>query len=227
MYADDTNITAYHTNINAFEDVPNKDLDILYRWLQAYRLSLNVLKIEYMYMLIGFKVRINKLTSAPKRVIGGHRLKRVVVTKSLGLMIDDNLSFEEHVNYMSKKVAKGLAMLRRIRDLLPINTLVDIYSSIILPHFDYCSSVWDNCRKGARDKLQKLQNRAARIIIRSNYEIRSSQILNKLNWPTLEDRRMKQKSCLTFKVYHKLGPSYLSQPFNRANYNSQSWYTRS
>jgi hypothetical protein len=49
-------------------------------------------------------------------------------------------------------------MLRRIRDLVPINTLVDIYSSIILPYFDYCSSVWDNCRKGLRDKLKKLQN---------------------------------------------------------------------
>jgi hypothetical protein len=133
-------------------------------------------------------------------------------------MIDENLSWEEHVNYISKKVAKGLGMLRRIRDLVPINTLVDIFSSIILPHFDYCSSVWDNqCRKGLRDKLQKLQNRAARIITRSNYEIRSSQISNNLNWPTLEDRRMKQKSCLMFKVYHKLGPSWRSQQFNRAN----------
>jgi hypothetical protein len=148
------------------------------------------------------------LTSDPKIFIGEHRLKRVVVTKFLGLMIDENLSWEEHVNYISKKVAKGLGMLRRIRDLVPINTLVDIFSSIILPHFDYCSSVWDNqCRKGLRDKLQKLQNRAARIITWSNYEIRSSQISNNLNWPTPEDRRMKQKSCLMFKVYHKLGPS--------------------
>jgi hypothetical protein len=43
-------------------------------------------------------------------------------------MIDENLSWEEHVNYISKKVAKGLGMLRRIRDLVPINTLVDIYT---------------------------------------------------------------------------------------------------
>jgi hypothetical protein len=73
MYADDTNITAYHTNINKVEHVLlNKDLDILYRWLQANRLSLNVLKSEY--MLIGSKVRINKLTSDLKIFIGGHRL---------------------------------------------------------------------------------------------------------------------------------------------------------
>ena len=126
MYADDTNITAYHTNINKVEDVLNKDLDILYRWLQANRLSLNVLQSEY--MLIGSKVRINKLTSDPKIFIGGHRLKRVIVTKSLGLMIDENLSWEEHVNYISKKVAKGLGMFRRIRDLVPINTLVITYT---------------------------------------------------------------------------------------------------
>ena len=109
MYADDTNITDYYTNINKVEDVLNKDLDILYRWLQANRLSLNVLKSEY--MLIGSKIRINKLTSDPKIFIGRHRLKPVVVTKSLGLMIDE---------------AKGLGMLKRIRDLVPINTLVDI-----------------------------------------------------------------------------------------------------
>jgi hypothetical protein len=98
-------------------------------------------------------------------------------------MIDaKNLSWEEHVNYISKKVAKGLAMLRRIRNLEPINTLVDIYSSIILPHFDYCSSVWDNLQKRSiRNKLKKLQNRAAPITTRSNYDIRSSQILNNLN----------------------------------------------
>jgi hypothetical protein len=77
-------------------------------------------------MLIGSKVRINKLTSDPKIFIGGHRLKQVVVTKSLGLMIYENLLWQEHVNYISKKVAKGLGMLRRIRDLVPINTLFDI-----------------------------------------------------------------------------------------------------
>jgi hypothetical protein len=85
MHADDTNITAYHTNFYKVEDVLNKDLDILYRWQQASRLSINVLKSEY--MLIGSKVRINKLTSDPKIFIGGHRLKRVVVTKSLGLRL--------------------------------------------------------------------------------------------------------------------------------------------
>jgi hypothetical protein len=69
-------------------------------------------------------------------------------------MIDENLSWEEHVNYIYKKVAKGLGMLRRIRDLVPINTLIDIYSSIILPHFDYCSSVWDNCRNRVAKKLR-------------------------------------------------------------------------
>ena len=71
MYADDTNITAYRL-IKLQTYLINKDLDILYRWLQANRLSLNVLKSEY--MLIGSKVRINKLTSDPKIFIGGHRL---------------------------------------------------------------------------------------------------------------------------------------------------------
>ena len=51
---------------------------------------------------------------------------------------------------------------------------------------------------------------------------RSSQVFNNLNWPTLEDRRMKQKSCLMFKVFHRLGPSYLSLLRSPTPYNGRS-----
>jgi hypothetical protein len=55
--------TAYHTNITKVANVLNKDLDILYRWLQANRLSLNVLKNEY--MLIGSKLRMRLNIARP------------------------------------------------------------------------------------------------------------------------------------------------------------------
>ena len=44
------------------------------------------------------------------------------------------------------------------------NNMIKVYNAIILPHFDYCSLVWDNCSDYLNDKLQKLQNRAARTI---------------------------------------------------------------
>ena len=65
-------------------------------------------------------------------------------------------------------VAKVIGVLRRLKSLLPHHVLVTAYKSLILPHFDYCSSVWGNLGKGLAQKLQKLQNRAARIITGSD-----------------------------------------------------------
>ena len=47
---------------------------------------------------------------------------------------------------------------------------------------DYCSPLWDNCNKTLKDKLQKYQNRAARIIAGASYEIRSADVLQALEW---------------------------------------------
>ena len=51
-------------------------------------------------------------------------------------------------------------------------TLKTIYYSLVQPYFDYCDVVWGDCSKTCADKLQKLQNRAARIITRADYSIR-------------------------------------------------------
>ena len=70
--------------------------------------------------------------------------------------------------------------------------------------------VWGNLGEGLAQKLQKLQNRAARIITGSDYTIRSSEILSHLNWSTLEQRRDQHLKLLMFKTNNKNVPDYLS-----------------
>ena len=74
----------------------------------------------------------------------------------------------------------------------------------MLPYFDYCSEVWGCLRKCLSDRLQKLQNRAARIITFSGYEHRSTGILNDLGWVTLEQRRAKQLAVCVYKSINNL-----------------------
>ena len=57
-----------------------------------------------------------------------------------------------------------------MKEYVPISTLIKVYNAIILSHFDYCSLVWDECADYLLTKLQKLQNRAARVITGSSYE---------------------------------------------------------
>jgi hypothetical protein len=79
-----------------------------------------------------------------------------------------------------------------------------------------CSSV-GLLGKTLAAKVQKLQNRAFRIITRENYTTRSADILNKLKVPNLEKRRMQQLSILMYKVKNKLVPDYLYDIFTNVS----------
>ena len=90
-------------------------------------------------------------------------------SKSLGVHIDGNLSWECHINEISKKIASGISAIKRIRYFLPFEILLNVYNSLVQPHFDYCNVVWGNCAKNLSSKLQKFQNRTARVLTFSNY----------------------------------------------------------
>ena len=61
-------------------------------------------------------------------------------------------------------------------------TIIPLDKALVMPYFNYCGAVWGNINKGLADKLQKLQNRAARILTFSNNDIRSSVLLDELGW---------------------------------------------
>ena len=67
-----------------------------------------------------------------------------------------------------------------------------MYQALIVPYFDYSSCVWGYIGKGLSEKLQLLQNRAARIVTLSNYETLSKDLLDELSWEVLEDRKIRQ-----------------------------------
>ena len=102
------------------------------------------------------------------------------------------------------------ATLRRIKPFAPLCALVTLYRSLIEPYFDYCSLLWDICGKQLQDKLQKIQNRAGRVITGSSYDVRSVDVLNNLNWKTLETRRFHTKATLMYKILNDLSAPHQS-----------------
>ena len=96
--------------------------------------------------------------------IGDKPLSRLRSTKSLGTQIDERLVWEEHIDNLCKRVSSGLGALKQASQFVPRNTLLTIYNALVKPLFDYCDTVWGNLNKSLTARLQKLQNRAARII---------------------------------------------------------------
>ena len=115
-------------------------------------------------------------------------------------------------NY-AERWSSAIGALRRIRSLISQSTAVQIYNALIQPHFDYCSPVWDGSSYLC-EKLQKLQNRAARVILQANCEVNSSLLLETLKWDQLSLRRRKHKAIMMFKSLNGLAPVCLHELFS-------------
>ena len=157
-------------------------------------------------MLVGTH---QKLAEAENQVIdiNSMRLEMVNNFKYLGILLDCTLSWKEHVEYIGNKISSRLGMLRRAHKVLPKATCLMLYNTIVLPLFDYCSSVWDSCGSGSKVYLDKL-NRCAACIIEGR-TIGADDLKSTLSWPSLQARREYLKCVLVFKCLHGMAPSYM------------------
>ena len=149
------------------------------------------------------------------------------------MIIDKRLLWDKHIEKICKKVGAGIAVIKPKRIIavmkrimfVPIETMRLIYNALIQPYFDYCSPLWDNCCAYLKEKLQKFQNRAARIIAGASYETPSADVLETLGWEALEVRRKRNKAILMYRILNnQLGASSLKESFTRIsaleiNYN--------
>ena len=137
-------------------------------------------------MLIGTH---QKLAVAENLVIdiNSTRLEIVNDFKYLGVLLDPTLSWKDHVEYIDNKVSSRLGMLRRARKVLPKATCLMLYNTLVLPLFDYCSSVWDSCGSGSKVYLGRLNQRVACII--EGRTIGADDLKSTLSWPSLQARR--------------------------------------
>ena len=108
----------------------------------------------------------NPLT-IPCHTLGKERSEHQV----LGVKIYEHLKWKKHIDLISKKLSCATAMLKYISSILPQHVLKNLYTSIVVPHFRYCSSVWGYCGKSEINKLQKSKNRAVQLITHSKLDI--------------------------------------------------------
>ena len=141
-------------------------------WLEGNKLSLNVAKTEA--MIIGSNKKLCKIDTpdAPKPQfrIGSADVKLVSDVKYLGVQVDQELKWANHLTTATKKISRGIGMLRCAKQYLPQGPIETMYKSLVEPYFRYCCPVWGNADVSIIGKLQKLQNRAAKLITNSPFD---------------------------------------------------------
>ena len=191
MFADDTNLTYASNNIHEINHNFNEDLANVSEWLSANRLTLNQTKTEF--MLIDSRQRINTFQSTPLLAINNVPVKQVSHTAYILMRTYPGMFI------LSKKVASGIGELKRIRYYVPFTTMQLIYNCLVQPHFDHCSAVWDSRSSYLANKLQKLQNRAARVLTSSSYDTSADYLFERLGWKKLASQRRITKAIMVYK----------------------------
>ena len=112
LFADDTSTFLMHKHIEELEKIYNKELKNVKNWLDANKLSLNISKSN----MILFKKNRTKTSKILSVKIMGEEIKEKEYTKYLGILIDNKLSWKQHINHVNLKVSKGLAILYKLRN---------------------------------------------------------------------------------------------------------------
>lgn len=202
LYADDTLIfTKADTGNECYERLKNDMIDIN-MWLKMNKLKLNENKTKIMEM---------NMTSDINFEINDQIIEKVTEIKYLGFIIDKNLKFKEHVEYMCKKIGKKIGFFKRIRKQISIFTAINIYNTIIKPHFEYGSTILYTCCTITQiERLQKLQNKAMRAILKCNRYTPITAMLDALQWLNVKQRLEFNTLIFIQKMKKGDAPDYLT-----------------
>ena len=218
MYTDDTSLCHQSSDIAQLNEAINSDLAQVEKWLKGNKLSLNVMKTHS--MLISIKPKQKTLENqgeSLKLKIQNKELEVVQKSKYLGVQIDNTLDWKDHIKTVYSRVSRGIGFLKHAKSFLPEETLRTMYTGIVEPYFRYCCSVWGCCGVTEINQLQKLQNRAARIVTGSSFDAPVMPLIKKLGWKTIDELIAMESNIMVFKSLHELAPQYMCNLFTKTS----------
>ena len=221
MYADDSTITAQAKTVPKIEQSLNKDANIITQWCSENKMAAHATKTKVMLITTW-----QKRASLPENerklnvIMNGEQLENVESERLLGVTVNNNLSWEKHIDNIVSKVNSKLALLRSIKGCLPLVARKMFSNAHILPYMDYCSTVWGSSPHVSN--LLLAQKRAARTILdikgksMMEPENRTHILFSRLQWMSIQDRIDYRKATIVYKSLNNLAPQYMCDMFQYA-----------
>ena len=194
LYADDTVLFISDKFLHNINSYMSSDLEKLNNWLKLNHLMLDS---------ISFKV-------------DNMDLDEVSSFKYLGIVINNHLTWQDHVDQMFSKINKKLGLLKRIRYCPPLDARLLFFNSYVLPLFDYADIVWvDRGNSTLMLQLQSLHNKAAKISLDLPIGSSAREALNELKWKTLARHRAEHRAPFIYKCLNNLFSHLFNIEFNK------------
>ena len=163
MFADDTNLFISGNDYKDMFSKLNSQLKLIDDWFAANKLSLNTKKTKYT-VFCSKSVEENLPLKLPDLEIGGKTICRSRYAKFLGVLIDENLTWNKQIQTIESKVSSQIGIISRARKFLSNDAMNLLYNSFVNPYLNYGNVVWGSVPKSKLQKLHTLQKRAIRIV---------------------------------------------------------------
>ena len=151
-------------------------------------------------------------------VIDGSSIETNTKEVLLGITIDKDLKFDDHVNSLCKKACQKLNALARLAPYMSVEKRRIIMKAFIESQFGYCPLVWMFHSRGINNKMNRIHERSLRITY-NNKSSSFQDLLDKDNSVTIHHRNIRTLAIETFKVLHGLSPPLLNEVFVERNCN--------
>jgi hypothetical protein len=178
-------------------------------WMNLNRLKLNPSKTEF--ILFGSQQMVSISSSNSINVVGAN-VNTSPCIKYLGCFLDEHLTFKKFVSEKCKTIS--LNYIKHIHQYLTEDLCKQLVQSLVTSHLDYANSVLYRLPKCTIKRLQLLQNRAAKLVLKWKSADSSTEALQRLHWLPVHFRIKFKIACIVFKCLHDSeSPAYLREMF--------------
>ena len=159
-FADDTHFTVAARTERELLLVLKKGMEQIEKWMRVNKLKLNHKKSQFVI----YGRSVNYYPWIEKLELDGNAIERVRAVKFLGVIVDECLSFKDHINQIAARVARNLGIIRKLKRTFPRPVLRMLYFSLIHPYLIYCILAWSSTFVGHLSQIRVLQNKAVRVL---------------------------------------------------------------
>ncbi|PIK56827.1 hypothetical protein BSL78_06229 [Apostichopus japonicus] len=207
LYADDTQVYAIKSGCDHGATLAKLGACIsdIRSWSAANDMKLNDDKTE----LIHISSKFRTAAPIPSLKIGTTHVEPVNNARNLGVTFDKNLDMNQHINNICRSASSALHKIGKIRRCLDQQTAETLVHAFVSSRVDNCNSLLYGLPDQQVNKLQRIQNSAARLITRTKRSEHITPILRNLHWLPVKQRINFKILLLTFKCIHGLAPVYL------------------
>ena len=206
MFADDTKVFRQITSREDSLELQS-DLTKLEQWSNTWQLHFNAEKCHV--LTLG---KFENIQHAHRYKIGNNELEHVSDEKDLGITIDSELNFGEHISRKVRVANAIVGQIRRSFSYLDCNTFRRIYTAFVRPHLEYGEAVWSPHLRKYIEMLENVQVRATKLVDGlGNLEYHER--LKRLDLPTLEFRRRRGDMIETYKHFSSYDRSTIASTF--------------